>query len=93
MSIERLVKEFGAQDVGAYMVTFIGGTHERVAQWIAGSDVWNILPAGTALLSPESVVESVDMLAGTEPAKHSRKAKFKVETAPAADALEGLDDL
>lgn len=89
MSAERLIKEFGAQDTGAFLITFIGGKHEKVAQWIEGNNQWSLLPEGQALLDAQSasVVESVDTSAGEKPA---RKSKPK---APAEEITDDLGDL
>ena len=85
MSVDRLVKEFGAQDVGAFMVCFLDGKHTRVAQWIEGNNVWNILPEGLALLNPDMVESEVE----TAPKpKGLRKAKNAF-----AAAVEGDEDL
>lgn len=61
MSIERLVKEFGAQDVGAWMSVFRGGEHTRVAQWNESNKGWDMLPAGHALLAPPEAEEATEV--------------------------------
>lgn len=76
MSVERLVKEFGAQDVGAYMTVFRGGTHYRVAEWNEGNKMWVMLPAGSELLDPSPVVEVVE--SAKQP--HMRVKRTKAES-------------
>lgn len=85
MSVDRLIKEFGAQDVGAYMVARVGLKHVKVAVWVEGPDLWSLTPEGEELLAPQdaSVVESANTSASKdEPVKRGRKLK---------DDSEGLD--
>lgn len=51
MSAARLVSEFGAQDVGAWLSVFGGGKHTRVAAWNNANGAWDILPAGHEMLN------------------------------------------
>lgn len=53
MSAARLISEFGAQDVGAFLSVFSGGVHTRVASWNNANKSWDVLPAGHELLSGE----------------------------------------
>lgn len=83
MSAERLIKEFSAQDVGAWLNAVIDGVHTRVAQWNNANSCWDVLPAGHKLLNPvheeEAVVE--------EKPKAPRKPKAveRVGFAPAGE--------
>ena len=85
MSVARLVKEFAAQDVGAYMTTFIGGVHTRVAKWVDGNNVWVILPEGQALLDEADgvVVESA-----TERVEEKTARKLKAHKNAFVNALD-----
>lgn len=70
MSAEKLIKDFGAQDVGAWLVVHAQGTHTRVAQWNNANGVWDVLPAGHALVNPpveEEVVEKKPRTAKAAP--------------------------
>lgn len=57
MSADRLVKEFKAQDVGAWLVCHIDGIHVRVASWNNANQCWDVLPEGHNLLNPQVVEE------------------------------------
>ncbi len=52
MSASRLISEFKAQDVGAWLSVFDGVSHTRVAKWNEPNQGWDVLPEGHALLSP-----------------------------------------
>lgn len=77
MSAERLVAEFGAQDVGAYMVALVKGNHIRVAEWNNANQVWMMLPAGTELLAPAAPVAKVASVAPTPEPKQKAAPKTK----------------
>jgi hypothetical protein len=51
MTAKRLIEEFEAQDVGAWLTVFRDGNHTRVAKWVEGNQVWEVLPEGRALLA------------------------------------------
>lgn len=55
MSAERLIKEFGAQDVGAWLTVVVKGEHKRVAHWNNANNGWDVLPEGHNLLNPPVV--------------------------------------
>lgn len=90
MSIDRLVKEFGAQDVGAWMETFIKGQRARVAHWNQANEMWDLTEAGRIMLNPP--VEDAEV-------EDKPKAKAKVRVPPpvekvglgSSDAAAGLD--
>lgn len=67
--IDRLIKEFGAQDGGATMVCFLGGKHIEVAKYNNANDGWDLLPAGKELLAPAVVEEPAPAAAGLSPAE------------------------
>jgi hypothetical protein len=52
MSASRLISEFKAQDVGAWLSVFDGVSHTRVAKWNESNQGWDVLPEGHALLTP-----------------------------------------
>ena len=85
MSVERLVKEFAAQDVGAFMTTFIGGVHTRVAKWVEENKLWIILPEGQAMLDEKDgvVIESA-----TVAVEEKATRKMKAHKNAFANALD-----
>lgn len=90
MSIDRLISEFGAQDVGAWMETFIKGQRARVAHWNQANEMWDLTEAGRAMLNPP--VEE-DVVAEEKPkAKAKPKAPPPVEKVGlgSSDAAAGL---
>jgi hypothetical protein len=85
MSIERLVKEFSAQDVGAWMTVFREGKHTRVAKWTEGAgwipteDGASLLATGGIQATPETDREEAHA------AKFGRKPKVKTLAAAFGD--------
>jgi hypothetical protein len=77
MSIERLVKEFSAQDVGAWMMVFREGKHTRVAKWTEGAG-WIPTEAGASLLATGGIQATPETdREEAHAAKFGRKAKTK----------------
>lgn len=78
MSAERLVKEFGAQDVGAWLQVHSKGQHIRVAKWVDGAG-WVPTEDGAKMLG------GIDVAPNVEPATdvfHRRGRQKKVDAVP-----------
>lgn len=93
MTAARLVSEFGAQDVGAWLVVHREGTHIRVAAWNNANGAWDIQPAGHDLLNG-GVEDSAEEVAPVEVAPKTRRKKVEavVESAPAASLFPDSDE-
>lgn len=94
MSIERFVREFKAQDVGAHLVVHHLGKHTKVADWVDGNKQWVMNDAGRKFLkTADGVVESDNTSADSEDSVVDEKPKRgRKPGKPDADTLDLGDE-